>query len=478
MTQNDRDRIKLIAELHAGALHAEEVAKLLRVSMRQVYRLHQRYCSEGDAGLIHRLRGRSSNRGYPATLRTKVVKLYWDGYRDYGSTLFSEQLLKEHTIALDHETVRRWLNAQGGANVQRKKRPHRRKRPRRAAIGELVQFAGSPHDWFEGRGPSCVLLHALDDASSRVFLRLVPSENRVDVLRTLRVYCERFGIPRALYCDHGTVFFAENGTLTDVGRAMKLLGVAMVFANSPQAKGRVERGNRTQPAAGGLIKAFRREGISTIEQANRYLDQDYLAEHNKQFSHTQGLPDVHRSGDGFPFDTIFCLQTTRQLRNDFTIALDGQYVPATAGCAESIHCRRHDTPSSCGNSLMAPSISSPTRMNLTSNSSIRNLRRNLCSSENLLQLILGGNSKIKRLRTRGKHPNLHEEKKHDKLVRRHHVFFLHALAQLAFFLIFSYSFTDISIESMTVTFLKSYYKLFYGFSCRNSVSFYRWLFSV
>lgn len=221
--------------------------------------------------------------------------------------------------------------AKGGTNVQRRKRPHRSKRPRRTAIGELVQFDGSDHDWFEGRGPACTLLHLIDDATSRVFLRFAASENTGDCLRTFEAYCRRFGLPRCLYIDRGTVFFAEGGRLTDFGRAMATLGVQMIYANSSQAKGRVERGNRTQQDR--LIKAMRRNGISTIGDANRFLERSYLKDHNRRFAlPTDGLPDVHRPVDPtLKLEQVLCFQTDRHLRRDYTMTPDGIYIQLLKG---------------------------------------------------------------------------------------------------------------------------------------------------
>jgi hypothetical protein len=176
---------------------------------------------------------------------------------------------------------------------------------------------------FEGRGPKCTLLQAIDDASSRIFLRFAPSENTADVLRMLWAYCERYGIPKALYTDHDQVYYAEH-SLTDVGRAMRELGVEMIFANSPQAKGRVERGNRTHQDR--LIKALRREQISTISDANHFLEKEYLKEHNAHFAPIDGLPDVHRPTVGYDLKNIFCHQTRRVVRHDYTISLDGVFV--------------------------------------------------------------------------------------------------------------------------------------------------------
>jgi transposase len=332
MSQQERDKAAVVKEVDKGRLSARDAAERLGICRRQVFRLLKRYRAEGDAGLIHRLRGTSSNRGYSKRLKAQVIELYWrPQYRDYGPTLFTEILASDHKIRLDHETVRRWLMSSGGTNVQRKKRPHRSKRPRRSAIGDMVQFDGSDHDWFEGRGPACTLLHVIDDATSRIFLRFAPSENTADCLRTFRAYCLRYGVPRSTYTDRGAVFCSESGTLTDFGRAMQTLGVLQIFANSPEAKGRVERGNRTHQDR--LIKALRRAGISNIGAANRFLERSYLEQHNTRFAEpTDGLPDVHRPmPKDLQLDSVFCFQTDRCLRRDFTITLDAIYIQILKG---------------------------------------------------------------------------------------------------------------------------------------------------
>ena len=332
MSQKERDAATIVKEVDKSRLSAHDAAKRLGVSRRQVFRLLKRYRAEGDAGLIHRLRGKSSNRGYSRRLKQRVLDLYWTPkFRDFGPTLFTEYLASGHSIRVDHETVRRWLMAKGGSNAQRRKRPHRSKRERRQAMGDMVLFDGSDHDWFEGRGPACTLLHLIDDASGRIFLRFAPSENTADCMRTFRAYCERYGLPRSLYLDRGSVFFNEHGSLTDFGRAMDSLGVTMIYANSPQAKGRVERGNRTHQDR--LIKALRHKGIATIADANRFLERVYIAHHNARFAlPTDGLPDVHRPLDQHVhLDDILCFQTTRYLRYDFTITLDATYIQILKG---------------------------------------------------------------------------------------------------------------------------------------------------
>lgn len=328
MSTKEASRLKILSCLSDGDLTVGEAAEMMALSVRQTYRLLHRYRTDGDGSVIHRLRGRPSNRGYPSEKKQWVVQLYWSQYRDFGPKLFTEQLAKRHKFIVDHETVRRWLNAHGGAAIQRKKRSHRRKRERRSAIGSLVQFDGSHHEWFEERGRRCCVLHAVDDASGRVFLRFVESENSRSVLQTVKEYIQRFGIPHAFYVDRGSVFYAEN-KLTDFQRAMNDLGVQVIFANSPQAKGRVERGNRTHQDR--LLRLLRLEGISTIDQANAYLDQVYLQEHNTLYAKTEGLPDVHTCPDGLDLDRIFSFQTTRYVHNDATISLKGGYVQLERG---------------------------------------------------------------------------------------------------------------------------------------------------
>lgn len=323
MTPKEQERLKILSELDKKLLTFTEASALLSLSERQIYRLMNRYRERGNAGVVHGLRGKTSNRGISSEQRNHILKVYYAQYSDYGPTLFSEQLLKEHSINVSHETLRRWLRDSQITSAQRKKRPHRRKRERRSAIGEMLQFDGSPHDWFEGRSMPCCLLNAVDDASGRIFLRFAPSENTTDVLRTLKTYVERFGIPKSIYTDHGSVFYAEH-KLTDVGRAMQTLGCQFIFANSPQAKGRVERGNRVHQDR--LVKALRQANISTIADANRFLDEHYLNEHNTRFALSTDLADIHRSASDYDLTNIFCFQVLRQVHNDYTITLHGKFI--------------------------------------------------------------------------------------------------------------------------------------------------------
>ncbi len=329
MSYKEREKLKVLHRLKKGELTCRDAAETLGISERHLYRLCARYKAEGDEGLIHRLRGCLSNRGYSRRLRTRVLQLYRERYSDYGPTLFAEMIGKNHAEDLpliDHDTLRRWLLKAGLWSLARARKPHRRKRQRREKIGSLIQFDGSHHDWFEGRAPSCCLFVAIDDASGRVFARFAPSENAHDALATLKRYVERYGIPREIYTDKARIYHPESkgGQPTDVGRALTRLGVTMIPAHSPQAKGRVERSNRTHQDR--LVKALRRAGISSVSQANRFLERSYLREHNHHFAPSGHLKDIHRSADGINLNNIFCFETTRRVYNDYTITLGNQFI--------------------------------------------------------------------------------------------------------------------------------------------------------
>jgi hypothetical protein len=319
MSMSERQRLQVVARIKHGDITISEAAGSLRLSERQMYRVLARHKAQGDAGLIHRLRGRPSNQGYDQEVKAQVLRLYQERYGDYGPTLFSEMLLDYHQCEIDADTLRRWLIAAALWKGARAPRRHRKKRARREAMGAMVQFDGSFHDWFEGRAPACCLLVAIDDASGRLFMRFAESENTRDVLLTLWAYCERYGIMHEFYTDHGSVYHDKHHRQTDTARALTRLGVRLIQANSPQAKGRVERSNRTHQDR--LIKAMRREGISSIREANQYLEDTYLQEHNRRFAKTDHLQDIHRPSTGLDFKNIFCFQTTRVLYNDYTITL-------------------------------------------------------------------------------------------------------------------------------------------------------------
>lgn len=328
MSQKEVDRLTILKQVEDKKLTVAEASEIMGITERQTYRMLKRIRDEGSKGIIHKLRGRKSNRGYPEELKQKIITLYRQGYSDYGPTLYSEKLLERHKISIDHETIRKWLRENAITTSIRRKRPHRKKRERRSCYGELVQFDGSYHDWFEGRGAECCLLNFVDDATGKVYLKFAISENTQDVLLSMWEYVKQNGIPRSIYVDRASVYYAE-GKLTDFGRAMKELDVEMIYAKSPQAKGRVERFNRTLQDR--LIKALREKAISNIAEANEYLRKEFISQFNKRFSVNLESVDVHRAAEGYELENIFCYKTTRQVRNDYTINLAGGYIQLLTG---------------------------------------------------------------------------------------------------------------------------------------------------
>lgn len=320
------ERLKVILRIEQGQLTVAEAAESLQLSERQLYRILKRYRAEGAAGIRHRLHGQRSNKAFADELRTKALRLYREQYADYGPTLFAERLTEDHDMTISRQTATRWLHQAALWSGNRKQRPHRKKRERRDCIGSLVQFDGSPHDWFEGRGPACCLLVAIDDASSRSMLRFAPVEATEHVLPFWRDYVQRFGIPAEVYTDWGSVYVnADNPErLTPFGRSLASLGIRHIKAGSPQAKGRVERSNRTHQDR--LIKAMRQHTISTIGDANRFLEQAYLNAHNTRFAHPNGLTDIHRSAEGIDLNNIFCIEEIRHVYNDWTITLNAHFI--------------------------------------------------------------------------------------------------------------------------------------------------------
>jgi len=328
MSLKERQKLTLMHNLEQGKISRSAAAECLGMSERHVYRLYSRYRKDGDEALIHGLRGTHSNRAYPLKVRTAAVEFFLKQYSDYGPTLLSEILEKEHDISVAPETLRRWLLAKKLWTLHRKSRRHRKRRERRSTIGSLIQFDGSEHDWFENRGPRCTLLVAIDDGSNRVRLRFAQSESTQAVLSFWIDYVPRYGIPKETYTDFGAVYYntSKHENPTDFALAMKTLGVKLTYAHSPQAKGRVERSNRTFQDR--LLKALRRENISSIEQANEYLDRVFIDEHNNRFAHVDHLEDVHRPClySQAELRNIFCFSATRSVYNDSTITLDAQWI--------------------------------------------------------------------------------------------------------------------------------------------------------
>jgi transposase len=334
MSVQELKRVHVIQQVMNKALRQREAGAILGLTTRQVRRLIQRVRAEGDAGLVHRSRGTPSNRQYRPALKARTLRLYAKYYRDFGPTLAAEKLAERHGITLSAETLRGWLRAAGVTHFQRRKQPHRAWRTRKAHRGELVQVDGSHHDWFEGRGPRCVLMAYIDDASSQVFARFYAYEGTIPALDSFRRYVTHAGLPLALYTDQHTTYkspalptveeqLADRQPHSQFERALAELGVTVIHAHSPQAKGRVERLFKTLQDR--LVKDLRLAGLATLEAANQFLE-TWLSRYNQRFAvlPTQAV-DLHRPRPTCrDLDRSLCLKTTRVLRRDWTVAHHGQ----------------------------------------------------------------------------------------------------------------------------------------------------------
>lgn len=276
-----------------GLLKLRVAAEMMRVSYRQAKRIRRRHREEGDAGLVNRSRGRRSNRTRPMAERKQAVALCAKQYAGFGPLLASEHLAADHGIVVDHETLRRWLLAAELWHSRRRRAAHRAARERRPRRGDLVQIDGSEHDWFEGRGVRTVLMVMIDDATNTTLARFYPAEDTAAAYDIFDRYVRLYGLPAALYSDRDSIYVCTRETsleeeLANVGpetqftRAMRELGVELIPAYSPQAKGRVER--RHGLFQDRLVKEMRLLGICTIEAANAYLDETFLPLVNTRYT--------------------------------------------------------------------------------------------------------------------------------------------------------------------------------------------------
>jgi len=286
MSQRDRDRLKVMASVLQGKRLQREAARLLGLSVRQVRRIQRRLEKQGDQAVTHRLRGRPSNARRDPAFRRELVKLYCKDYSDFGPTLAAEKL-GERGFPVAVRTLREWLLAEGLWQRKRKRDKHRRRRPRRECFGELVQADGSHHDWLEARGERMVLVGMIDDASSKVVARFYPAETTEAYMDLLGRYLRKHRRMLAMYVDRDSIFRAEEHdprdpqpVLTQFSRALEELGIELILAYSPQAKGRIERFFQT--AQDRLLKELRLAGASTIKEANEVLDKTFLPQFNRR----------------------------------------------------------------------------------------------------------------------------------------------------------------------------------------------------
>lgn len=339
MSNDDIDRLRTVRDITDGKLMWREAAEVLDLSERQVARLCARVRDEGNRGILHRLRGRPSNNRHDEELLGQALSaLHNPLWHDFRPTFSQGKLDKLHGIRLSAETVRKLMMLTGLWELHRRRAKHRAWRERRACVGMLVQLDGSPHDWFEGRGPWCTLIIYIDDATSRILYgEFVDEEDTLTLMRTTKIYLDRWGRPVAFYVDKDSIYnvnrpvnaeeqLSDTHPITQFTRAMGELGTEVILANSPQAKGRVERGFLTHQDR--LVKELRLAGISTKKDANPFLHEVYIPEHNRSYAVEPAEPvDVHkpllRSHD---LDAILSIHEDRQVHNDSVIRINNRFL--------------------------------------------------------------------------------------------------------------------------------------------------------
>jgi len=334
MTQGELKRLHVIRKALDKSITQIEAANIIGLCLRQVQRIARAVRTEGDKGVIHKSRGQLSNRALPNKIKDRALKLYKEKYHDFGPTLGSEKLFEIDKIKLNDETLRLWLLQAGIPYKKRKKRPHRQWRERKHSFGEMIQMDGSHHDWFEGRGPECVLMGYIDDATGRPFGRFYPYEGTLPAMDSFKRYIEKFGVPVSIYLDkHPTYKSTKKQTieeelnnaepLSQFSRAAKELGIDVIYADSPQAKGRIERLFNTFQNR--LIKEMRLKGTKSTEEGNRFLAH-YLPAYARRFAVVPANDtDLHRPvRKDVDLDAVFCVKTIRVLRNDFTVVYNGK----------------------------------------------------------------------------------------------------------------------------------------------------------
>jgi molybdenum-dependent DNA-binding transcriptional regulator ModE len=336
MSRLERRRLEVMSRVGAEGLSLRKASELLEMSYRQVRRLWSRYQQEGDAGLVHKLRGRESNHRSESEFRERVISRYVERYHDYGPTLASESLAEEGVI-VPVETLRRWLLAAGLWSRKRRRKEHRRRRARKEHFGEMVQMDGSHHDWFEGRRGWAVLMVIIDDATGHIYARFSEEETLSAALDITRRYALRQGLPQSIYVDRAGIYrsdrepteaeiLAGKEPKTQFGRAMESLGVRLILARSPQAKGRVERMNSTLQDR--LVKALRQRGISDLESANRFLEEEFLEPFNAKFrvAPSQAV-DLHRAiPQGTDLACVLAVHEDRVVQNDWTVRYENAFL--------------------------------------------------------------------------------------------------------------------------------------------------------
>lgn len=335
MSQKELKKLYIIHKVLDKEITQVEASEHIGLCIRQIGRITKAIRIEGDKGIIHKLRGRVSNRAIPDMIREKAIKLFQEKYHDFGPTLASEKLFERDKIKINDETLRLWLIKDEIPYKRRRKRTHRQWRDRKAHYGEMLQLDGSHHDWFEGRGTKCVLMGYIDDATNRRYARFYEYEGVIPAMDSLKRYIKRNGIPYSIYLDNHSTYKSQakptiedelnnRKALSQFERVAEELGINIIHANSAAAKGRIERDFKTYQDR--LVKEMRLRNISNVEEANKYLPV-FLNKHNKRFKVNPAKEgNLHRPlPENIDLDLVLSIKEERVLRNDFTISYENKF---------------------------------------------------------------------------------------------------------------------------------------------------------
>ncbi len=328
LSKKELSRVEVMGRVKAHSLRLCEAAEMLGLSYRQSKRIWARYRVGGAKALQHGNCGRVSNRAYTAEFRAAVLKQVQARYEDFGPTLACEHLASDDGLAVHAETLQRWLKEAGLWQRQRRRKPYRQRREAKAHFGELVQMDGSFHQWLEERGPRSCLMHMVDDATTKALGWFTAEESIWAAVAVLRRWIERYGVPQALYTDWKNVYVRPPNAqermrgepaVTQFGRMCAKLGIEIIAASSPQAKGRVERAHGTHQDR--LIKKLRLAGIANYTEANRFLEEHYIPEHNQRYARPAAAPaDYHRRRPtARQLDEVFWLEEERTVSEDWVV---------------------------------------------------------------------------------------------------------------------------------------------------------------
>lgn len=332
MSRKEISRVSVLDEVIEQKLKQGDAARKLDISARQLRRILKVYRRDGPGALIHKSRGKRSNHKTPQELLDRAIALVREKYFDFGPTFASEKLEELDHLIINHDILRNEMIRVGIWKTKQRKHKHRQWRERKDYFGEMIQFDGSHHLWFEMRGKICCLLAGKDDATGQLYARFTEAEDIKGVFTFWIEYIEKYGKPKSIYLDRGSVYkvncksvFDDPEILTQFERACRELDIEVIHAKSPQAKGRIENGFGTLQDR--LVKELRLRNISNMDDANKYLKEDFLPKYNQKFA----IPAKEQGDFHQPLnrkenlEKIFSVQSKRQVNNDFTVRLKGKW---------------------------------------------------------------------------------------------------------------------------------------------------------